>query len=71
MRILLEEEYFADVFVNINKDLKGTIDKFEIKGNDKTSDDVIIRELRIKPGELYSQKEIDELPKKLNRLTFF
>ena len=37
----------------------------------KPSDDVIIRELRIKPGELYSQKEIDELPKKLNRLRFF
>jgi len=67
----LEEEYFADVFVNINKDLKGTIDRFEIKGNDKTNDDVIIRELRIKLGELYSQKEIDELPKKLNRLRFF
>ncbi|MCK7516754.1 MAG: hypothetical protein MZV64_03025 [Ignavibacteriales bacterium] len=50
--------------------MKGTIDKFEIRGNDKTSDDVIIRELRIKQGELYSQKEIDELPKKLNRLRF-
>ncbi|HEY4755137.1 MAG TPA: BamA/TamA family outer membrane protein [Ignavibacteriaceae bacterium] len=67
----LEEEYFADVFVNINKDLKGMIDRFEIKGNDKTNDDVIIRELRIKPGEIYSQKEIDELPNKLNRLRFF
>ena len=32
----LDEEYYADVFVNINKDLKGTIDRFEIKGNDKT-----------------------------------
>ena len=67
----VEEEYFADVYVNINKDLKGTIDRFEIKGNDKTNNDVIIRELRIKQGELYSQKEIDELPKKLNRLRFF
>lgn len=67
----LDEEYYADVFININKNLKGTLDRFEIKGNDKTNDDVIIRELRIKPGELYSQKEIDELPKKLNRLRFF
>lgn len=67
----VEEEYYADVFVNITKDVKGTIDRFEIKGNDKTHDDVVIRELRIKPGELYSQKEIDELPKKLNRLRFF
>ncbi|OGU50047.1 MAG: hypothetical protein A2006_10030 [Ignavibacteria bacterium GWC2_35_8] len=67
----VEEEYYADVFVNITMDVKGTIDRFEIKGNDKTNDNVIIRELRIKPGELYSQKEIDELPKKLNRLRFF
>ena len=67
----LEEEYYADVFVNINKDLKGVIDRIEIKGNDKTNANVIIRELRIKQGELYSQKEIDELPKKLNRLRFF
>ena len=67
----VEEEYYADLFVNITMDVKGTIDRFEIKGNDKTNDNVIIRELRIKPGELYSQKEIDELPKKLNRLRFF
>ena len=67
----LSKEYFADVFVTINKGIKGTIDKIEIKGNDKTSDEVIIRELRIKPGELYSQREIDDLPPKLNRLRFF
>lgn len=67
----LNEEFFADVFVNINKDIRGTIDKIEIKGNNKTNNDVIIRELRIKQGELYSQKEIDALPPKLNRLRFF
>jgi outer membrane protein assembly factor BamA len=71
IRDTLEEEYFADVFIIINKDLKGVIDRIEIKGNDKTKDNVILRELRIRPGELYSQKEIDELPKKLNRLRFF
>lgn len=65
------EEYRADLLIMIKKDLKGTIDKIEIKGNEKTNDDVIIRELRIKPGEIYSQKEIDALPPKLNRLRFF
>jgi outer membrane protein insertion porin family len=67
----LSEDHFADVYVTINNDLKGTIDRIEIKGNDKTDDDVIIREIRIEPGELYSQKEIDEIPMKLNRLRFF
>jgi outer membrane protein insertion porin family len=51
--------------------MKGTIDRIEIKGNDKTKDDVIVRELRIQPGDLYSQKEINELPSKINRLRFF
>jgi outer membrane protein insertion porin family len=67
----LEEEYFADLNIVINKNLKSSIDRIEIKGNTKTNDDVIVRELRLNTGELYSQKEIDELPAKLNRLRFF
>ncbi len=67
----LEEDYSADLFIAINKNVKGSIDRIEIKGNTKTNDDVIVRELRINTRELYSQKEIDELPAKLNRLRFF
>lgn len=67
----LEAEYLADVILTIDENLKGTIDKVEIKGNDKTGESVILRELRIEPGQTYSQKEIDELPAKLNRLRFF
>lgn len=67
----INDEHLADVFLSINKDLKGTIDRIELKGNTKTNDDVIIRELRIESGEVYSQKEIDAIPSKLNRLRFF
>jgi outer membrane protein insertion porin family len=67
----LEDEYLADIYLSINKNIEGRIDEIEIKGNDKTQDNVIIRELRIKLGEPYSQKDIDELPSKLNRLRFF
>lgn len=65
------EEYTANIYVTIDKKLRGAIDKIEIKGNDKTNDEVIFRELRIKLGEPYSQEEIDKLPSKLNRLRFF
>lgn len=67
----IKEEFFADIFLLVDKQVRGTIDRIEIKGNDKTNDDVIIRELRINLGEPYSQKRIDELPSKLNRLRFF
>jgi outer membrane protein insertion porin family len=67
----LDAEHLADVIITIDEKIKGTIDKVEIKGNDKTGEGVILRELRIEPGQTYSQKEIDELPAKLNRLRFF
>jgi outer membrane protein insertion porin family len=63
--------YFADVRLKIDRGTKNNIDKIEIAGNKKTKDYVITRELRIKTGEFYSQKKIEELPDRLNRLRFF
>jgi outer membrane protein insertion porin family len=62
---------FADIYLDIQKGNRSTIDKVEIKGNTSTKDYVIIRELRIESGELYSHKDVVELPKRLNRLRFF
>jgi outer membrane protein insertion porin family len=50
---------------------QNTIDRIEVTGNSKTKDYVIIRELRINQGEIYSQQMIEELPRRLNRLRFF
>jgi len=66
-----EEENFADVNLDIEKGTKSTIDKIEITGSTSTKDYVITRELRIDSGSIYSQKLIDELPSRLNRLRFF
>jgi outer membrane protein insertion porin family len=63
--------YYADIRLKIDKGLKNNIDKIEIAGNTKTKEYVISRELRIKAGEIYSQKKIEELPDRLNRLRFF
>jgi outer membrane protein insertion porin family len=62
---------YADVRLKIDRGTKNNIDKIEIAGNKKTKDYVITRELRIKTGEVYSQKRIEELPDRLNRLRFF
>ncbi|MDP1995123.1 MAG: BamA/TamA family outer membrane protein, partial [Ignavibacteria bacterium] len=65
------QKYYADVYLSINKNKDSRIDRFEITGNTKTRDYVIIRELGIRTNEKYSQKKIDEIPKRLNRLRFF
>ncbi len=67
----LSKGYNADVYLKFNKGVQSKIDKIEITGNKSTKDYVITRELRLKPGQEYSQRLIDELPKKLNRLGFF
>lgn len=67
----LSGENFADIYLDIQKGNRSTIDKVEIKGNTSTKDYVIVRELRIDGSELYSHKEVTELPRRLNRLRFF
>ena len=64
-------KHYADLYISLNTGQKSTIDKIEVKGNTSTKDFVVIRELRIEPGELYSQQKVEELPKRLNRLGFF
>lgn len=66
-----DEKYYADVYLKIDKGVDSRIDKIEVRGNSSTKDYVIIRELRISPGEQYSQRLIEEFPKRLNRLRFF
>ncbi len=66
-----DENYYAELYLNLETGIISKIDKIEVKGNESTRDYVVIRELRIKPGEQYSQDKIEELPKRLNRLRFF
>lgn len=62
---------FADLYLKLDTGIKSKIDKIEVRGNESTRDYVVIRELRIEPGEQYSQDKIEELPRRLNRLRFF
>ncbi len=67
----LSKKHYADITFQIDKNFFSKIDKIEIEGNDKTKPEVIIRNLRIEPGEIYSEKKISDIPRKLNRLQFF
>jgi len=64
-------ENFADIYFKIGSGELNRIDKIEIRGNNSTKDYVIIRELRLEKGEVYSQERIEEFPNRLNRLRFF
>ncbi len=65
------DNHFANLYLSMDEGTKSTIDKIEIAGNDKTKDYVITRAVQIRTGEEYSQKYIDAVPEKLNRLRFF
>lgn len=66
-----DDKFYCTIYLSIDEGSESRIDKIEVRGNTSTKDYVIVRELRLKPGEKYSQKNIEELPKRLNRLRFF
>ncbi|QQS35165.1 MAG: BamA/TamA family outer membrane protein [Ignavibacteriales bacterium] len=66
-----ENQNVCDLILKIIKGEQNYINRIEISGNTSTEDYVITRELRLNQGEVYSQKRVEELPKRLNRLRFF
>ncbi|MDP4115513.1 MAG: BamA/TamA family outer membrane protein [Bacteroidota bacterium] len=71
VRDSVKNETSIEALLNLDKGTPNNIDRVEIKGNTKTKDFVILRELRLNSGERYIQKRIDDLPRKLNKLRFF
>lgn len=67
----IQSERKANLLLRIEAGIQSKIDLVEVRGNESTKDYVIIRELRLAKGNLYSQKKIEELPYRLNRLRFF
>ncbi|MDP4172534.1 MAG: BamA/TamA family outer membrane protein [Bacteroidota bacterium] len=59
------------IYLKIDPGKLTKIDRIELKGNSKTNDYVILREVRMNNGIYYSQKLIDQIPKKLDKLRFF
>ena len=59
------------VEIRIREDEKATINKVSIVGNDKTNDFVIFRELRVKPGSLFSREAIIRSIREIGQLGFF
>lgn len=50
---------------------QATINKVTVKGNDKTNDHVIYREIRTRPGQLFRRSDIMRTQRQLAQLSFF
>jgi len=60
-----------DVVLNINENQVVYVDKIKIRGNIKTKDVVIRRELRIKPGERFDGEKLRRSKERLQNLGYF
>jgi outer membrane protein insertion porin family len=65
------EDNAITVEIRIREDEKARIKKVSVAGNDKTNDHVIFRELRVKPGDLFSRREIIRSIREIGQLGFF
>lgn len=57
--------------IRVNEGKLASFNKISVVGNDKTNDNVIFRELRTKPGELYSKDKVVRTVRELGQLGFF
>jgi outer membrane protein insertion porin family len=60
-----------DLVYEIDEGNKSFIEKIEIKGNDKTKDKVIRRELAVSPGEVYDMVRVKLSKERLENMQFF
>lgn len=60
-----------DLEIRIYEGLQAHINKVTIKGNTKTNDHVILREIRTRPGDLFSRADIIRTQRELAQLKYF
>ncbi|MFL2638197.1 MAG: outer membrane protein assembly factor, partial [Flavobacteriaceae bacterium] len=60
-----------DLEIRINEGKPAYFNKVSVVGNDKTNDHVIYREMRTRPGQLYSKSNVIRTIRELGQLGFF
>lgn len=68
---LNDENQRIDVTLNVKENEVAYVEKIKIKGNVKTRDAVIRRELRIKPGDRFDGQKLKRSKERLQNLGFF
>ncbi len=65
------EEDSIDIEMRMYEGPQATIERIIVKGNDRTSDKVIIREIRTLPGNKFSRAELIRTQRELSQLGYF
>lgn len=60
-----------DIEIRLREGKQATINKVSIKGNTKTNDHVVMREIRTRPGQLFSRADIIRTTRELAQLRYF
>ncbi|MBN1352289.1 BamA/TamA family outer membrane protein [candidate division KSB1 bacterium] len=66
-----DENTEIDIILHISPGPRVELDEFLIVGNSITRKQVILRELRLKQGQIYQQRKISAIPRQLMRLGYF
>ena len=68
---VLVENDSIDFEMRVYEGKQATVNKVTIVGNTKTNDHVIMREIRTKPGQLFSRSDIIRTQRELSQLGYF
>jgi outer membrane protein insertion porin family len=60
-----------DLEIRIFEGKQARINKVTVKGNEKTNDHVVIREIRTRPGQLFSRSDVIRTTRELANLRYF
>ncbi len=60
-----------DLEIRIYEGKQATIKRVRVKGNTRTNDHVVVRELRTRPGQLFSRSDIIRTTRELAQLKYF
>ena len=60
-----------DIEIRLYEGKQATIKRVKVKGNTRTHDHVVIRELRTRPGQLFSRSDIIRTTRELAQLRYF
>jgi outer membrane protein insertion porin family len=68
---VLVEGDSIDIEMRVYEGKQATVNRVIVKGNTKTNDKVVLREIRTKPGELFNRSDIIRTQRELSQLGYF
>lgn len=67
----VEEDSLIDYEMQVYEGQQARVDEVRIKGNTKTNDHVILREIRTRPGDLFDRSDVVRSQRELSQLGYF